>query len=142
MIKKFIEIYFKYKEKILYLFFGGWTTVINYIVFFAFYMGVGLAAWVSTTIAWVAAVLFAYVTNKIWVFESKGKDKATLSYELKTFFGARIISYGIQAGLSFVFIDWLGFDAFWQSFVVLTISNIIVVIFNYFASKYIIFKSK
>jgi putative flippase GtrA len=128
------------KEKLLYLIFGGLTTLINYIVFYAVFWGVGLAAWLSSVCAWVVAVAFAYVTNKLIVFGSKKTDRQTLARELSSFVTARLMSLGVSAGLIFVFIDWLGFDTAVQSFAVITATQVFTVVFNYFASKYFIFR--
>ena len=61
----------KYKEQILYLFFGGCTTVVNIVVFALCSDILHMELLVSNFMAWVLAVFFAYITNKIWVFESK-----------------------------------------------------------------------
>ena len=132
--------YYAHKEKILYLFFGGLTTLIFYIVHFTFSVGFGFAAWLSSSFAWIVAVAFAYVTNKLLVFESKKTDKETVSRELKSFIVARLISLGISTGIAFVFVDWLGYNTLLQEFIIMSAANIIVIIFNYFASKYFIFK--
>lgn len=151
MIAKLIQIYRKHKEKILYLVFGGFTTVIYYIVFyvcnlnyvsfrdFHTHFGFGLSAWLSNIIAWVFAVVFAFITNKIIVFESKTKEKKAVTREVTGFAVARLISLGISTAITFVFIDWLGFNTFLQTFAVLAFVNVIVIVFNYFASKYFIF---
>jgi len=101
---------------------------------------IGFSAWLSGVFAWVAAVAFAYITNKIWVFESKKTDKKTVTRELISFIVARLISLGMSTVILFIFIDWFGYDTTIQEFIVLTAANIVVIIFNYFASKYFIFK--
>ena len=82
------------------------------------------------------SVLFAYITNKLWVFESRSFNKQVLSHEIPTFFGARLLSGLIDLGIMFVFVDIMFFPAM----VVKIISNVFVVIFNYIASKLVIFK--
>ena len=90
------------RETILYIVFGVATTVVNYIVFHLLYnvlwhQNHSLAA---NAAAFVAAVVFAFVVNKLFVFESRSWDAATLKREIPSFLGARIGSFGIEeAGL-------------------------------------------
>ena len=90
------------RETILYIIFGVVTTVVNYIVFYLLYN----VLWsqnhslIANAAAFVAAVIFAFVVNKLFVFESKGWDAATLKREIPSFLAARIGSFGIEeAGL-------------------------------------------
>ena len=77
--KKIKELVIKYKELITYVVFGGLTTVVNLIVFKLAGMALGDERYlISNTIAWIAAVIFAFITNKLWVFESKSFKKAIL----------------------------------------------------------------
>lgn len=90
----------------------------------------------STIIAWVLAVFFAFVTNKLWVFDSKYFSAEVLKHELPTFFGARIATGLLDVGIMFLAVDVLH----WNSTVWKLISNVLVIIINYIASKLIIFK--
>ena len=74
MIQRLIGLYMNYKEVIHYLIFGGLTTLVNFIVYFTV-KWVGIEEWISNAMAWVIAVAFAYITNKIFVFESKTTEK-------------------------------------------------------------------
>ena len=76
MIDKFKNIFLKYKSGILYLFFGGLSTLLNIVVFFCLNTLLKMNYQVSNVIAWIVVVIFAYTTNKIWVFESKTKNKS------------------------------------------------------------------
>ena len=71
LFNKGIELYKKYKEVINYLIFGGLTTVVSMVSYFIFTRVFGIDEVVSSAISWFCAVTFAYITNKIWVFESK-----------------------------------------------------------------------
>ena len=71
MIKKIWNLYLKYKEAILYLIFGGLTTLLNIVTYAVCSHLFHIDTLISNAIAWVAGVAFAYVTNKIFVFESK-----------------------------------------------------------------------
>ena len=140
----------KYKEPILYVLFGGFTTVVNFLVFYLMNRAAGEEFYlVNNIIAWLAAVIFAYITNKLWVFESKSLAVKTVFKELAEFFSARIFSLGVEEGGLWLFVDKLGFDSFSFSvfgfevtgkLIAKLVLAVIVVILNYFFSKFIIFK--
>lgn len=142
-------------EIVSYLTFGVLTTVVNFIT----YMGVGLLSgenyeekvlfsigsfslhWVlvMNAIAWLVSVLFSFVTNKLFVFESTSWKPAVALKELITFFGARIISFLIFEELVFaLLINIFGIKDLISKLIV----AIFVVIFNYVTSKLIIFRKK
>lgn len=126
----------KYKSILMYLFFGICTTVINIVTYWIFYIYLDFPNILSTIFSWIISVLFAYITNKLWVFESRSFDKKVLVREITTFFGARFISGILDLAVMFLFVDVFLFPAMIIKF----ISNIFVVIFNYMASKVVIFK--
>ena len=139
------------KEAILYLFFGGLTTLVNLIAFIlvGFLLGENLYL-VSNLIAWVVAVIFAFVVNKIFVFNSKDTERGTLVREISEFLAARIFSFAVEEiGLLLLVIsplgalsfDLLGFTVTGQ-LIAKIILAIVVIIMNYFFSKFIIFKKK
>ena len=146
-MKKLIK---KYKEIILYIFFGVLTTIVNFVIYFIMNALLGEDMYlVSNVIAWIGAVAFAYVTNKIWVFESKSRESKTLLREIGEFVSARLLCLGIEEAGLYIFVDLLKFSTFSFSFLRLTITGdviakiimqIIVVILNYIFSKFIIFK--
>lgn len=147
-MQKIKDVVTKYKEIILYIVFGGLTTVVNYIIYFtcteAFHIGWSPA----TVIAWVGAVLFAYVTNRIWVFESRAKGFTAVLVEFIKFIGARLVSLGMEWVTLKLLLDILHMDAFfWHDlpageFIAKTIAQIIVIIANYIFSKWIVFRKK
>ena len=149
MIKK---LFIKYKELITYVFFGGLTTVVNLIVFKLFGMLLGDERYlISNAIAWVVAVIFAFITNKLWVFESKSLSGKVLLKEIPSFFAARVLSFIIEEAGLFMLIDLIGFSEYSLKIMSIEVSGemisklilaIVVVIFNYFCSKLIIFKKK
>ena len=129
--------YNKYKEGLLYLFFGGCTTLINiisFIIFRQFKLGVD----VSNIIAWLIAVIFAFITNKLFVFDSKNTDRKTVMKETISFLIARVISLGIDTGLLHLMIDFMKI----HEVIAKVISNIVVIIVNYIFSKLFIFKKE
>ncbi|MEH7461976.1 GtrA family protein [Bacillus thuringiensis] len=126
------------KEIFNYLLFGGLTTLVNIVMYFVCATLAGMDYKIATTIAWIVSVLFAYITNKKYVFKSQ---QTNLSHAMKEFFyfmGFRVLSYFIDLFSMIALIEWLGIN----DLVSKIIANVIVVVVNYFASKYIIFKKK
>ena len=134
------------RETILYLVFGVLTTLVNFVIFWAMNRSLGEDyALLSETVAFVAAVLFAFFTNKPFVFESKDWSAKTLSREIPAFFGGRILSFLIEAALVLAARDLLhagryellGIDG-------LTLAkapiSVIVVVLNYIFSKLFVFR--
>lgn len=131
-----IELFKKYKEVLMYLIFGGLTTLVNIVSYLVLTKLFGIEYMISNVIAWFLSVVFAYITNKIFVFESKTlKIKAVLK-EVCSFFGARLFSLGIDMVIMYIAIDMLGIN----DFISKISANVVVVIVNYFLSKYWIFK--
>ena len=137
-MEKIKELFIKNKEVILYVFFGGCTTVVNYIVHFACELGLGLHYDIATIISWIVAVFFAYITNKLWVFESKSTDVKTLVKEILSFFGARVVTLIMELIVMTVGVEVLGIN----SIFVKLFGQVLVIIANYFFSKLFIFKKK
>ena len=129
--------YNKYKEGLLYLFFGGCTTLIN-IISFVIFRQFKLSVDVSNVIAWLIAVIFAFITNKLFVFDSKNTDRKTVMKETISFLIARVISLGIDTGLLHLMIDFMKI----HEVIAKVISNIVVIIVNYIFSKLFIFKKE
>lgn len=144
------KIFEKYRELIIYVIIGLLTTTVNYVIHFSLRF-VNVNYYISLSVAWVCAVLFAYLANRVFVFESKARGKAQIK-EFTLFIGARLFSYGIEMLISFIFIDCAGADNFvWQpdfiegtiplgELLVKTGSQIIIVLSNYIFSKFVIFK--
>lgn len=120
------------KELVLYVIFGTLTFFVNVIVYFFFEEVLGVNYIISNILAWFFSVLFAYITNRIWVFESKSPD---ILKEMSLFFGGRIFSGAVDTGLMYLFIDILLIGDFISKITV----QVIVVILNYIFSKLIVF---
>jgi len=134
-IEKLIK---KYKDLLLYIFFGGCITVVNVASYYVSYILFTIPNVPSTIIAWIFAVIFAYITNKLWVFNSKSFHATTLKHEIPTFLGARILTGILDVVIMYITVDVLQMNAtIWK-----LISNVLVVILNYIASKLVIFKKK
>ena len=126
------------KETILYLVFGILTTAINIAVCGLLSDILKWDIYLSSTIAWILSVIFAFVTNKIFVFNSKSTDKKVLLKETVFFLIARLISLGFDMLVVWLMADLWGINVW----IVKIISNIIVIIMNYIFSKLFIFNNK
>lgn len=135
-MSKIKELFIKYKEVISYLFFGGCTFLVSIIMFYLFNKTLGLNEHVANVISWVLAVSFAYVTNKLYVFESKVRDKTGLLKEISSFVSARLLTLVVEEIILFVGINLMHID----SMVVKVAGQVIVIVSNYFLSKLFIFK--
>ena len=132
-IRTFIN---KHYDILAYLFFGVMTTAVNYIVYLPCYNLLQISAAVSNVIAWAAAVAFAYLTNKPFVFHSHDWTAKTVIPELTKFVGSRILSGALETALIFVTVDCL----LWNGNIMKLVTSVLVVILNYVASKLLVFK--
>ena len=135
---KILELCKKYKSVILYLVFGVLTTIVNIVAYFLLDFNRLFNTVINTSIAWVVAVIFAYVTNKKWVFESKVEGFKDNFKEMMSFFGCRIATGLMDVGIMFVFVDILRYD----DMIIKIASNVLVVILNYVGSKLLVFRNK
>ncbi|MCQ2511865.1 MAG: GtrA family protein [Lachnospiraceae bacterium] len=128
----------KYKEIITYVFFGFVTTVVNYGVFALCGHVFHFDVVISNAIAWILAVIVAFITNKLWVFESKKRDAKTLGREFAEFVIGRLITLALESVLLWIFVDKIGVN----DLIMKIITSVIVMAVNYIFSKFIIFKKK
>lgn len=128
----------KHYDVLAYLFFGVLTTVVNYVIYLPCYNLLQLSAAVSNAIAWVAAVAFAYVTNKPFVFRSHDWSAKTVVPELTKFVGSRVASGALETAIIFVTVDLM----LWNGNVMKLVTSVLVVIFNYVASKLLVFNKR
>lgn len=136
-MKKMLELAKKYEDILSYLFFGVLTTVVNYVVYLPCYNVLGLSSAVSNVIAWVAAVAFAYLTNKPFVFKSHDWSMKTVLPELTKFLACRVGSGVLETVMLLVCVDWLG----WDGNVLKIVTSVLVVVLNYIGSKLLVFKN-
>ncbi|KRL06014.1 GtrA family protein [Liquorilactobacillus oeni] len=135
LANKIKKLYQKYKAVIAYLFWGVVTTVIN-IGIFMVWVKLGLNYQVGNVIAWFFAVLVAYISNKIWVFSTPFRNMHSFFTEMGSFFFFRIMTLVID-----IIITWIGITLLqWDTFIVKVLDNVVVVLANYFFSKWYIFK--
>jgi len=164
-MSKLKALYQKHRELILYVVFGALTTAVDFIVHGAVYfllrsgLGEDNATLAANVVAWIAAVAFAYVTNKLFVFEQKSWAAHAVRRELPSFVGARLFSLAVAEALLLLFIksswkggilDWLEpllhmpreqLATWYNIGVKLPIQGLVLVL-NYFFSKFIVFRKK
>ena len=138
MMKKLLDLVKAHWDIVTYLFFGVLTTLVNYAVYLPLYNGAGLSATVSNVIAWVAAVAFAFVTNKPFVFGSHDWRIKTLLPELAKFVGCRVASGAMESVIIFLTVDLFG----WNGNVWKLLTSGLVVVLNYIGSKLLVFRKK
>ena len=119
----FEPFYKKNKEVLLYLFFGGLTFIVSIATYAVFNVSMGINELIANVMSWVLAVLFAFATNRVWVFQAPTHT---------------IAEFLIEEIILLVFITWLGFN----SMVVKVIAQVIVIVLNYVISKFFVFSDK
>lgn len=131
----------RFRELFLYLLFGGLTTLVNFTAYSLTVDHCGIT--LSNAIAWAAAVLFAFFTNKAYVFRSKASALGAVLRELAAFVGGRAVSGVLEIFLPGILVQLglnqtaFGITGFWAKAAV----SVFVVVLNYFVSKFIVFKS-
>ena len=147
MIQKACKLYHKYKEAVDYLFWGGMTTVVSwgsYSLFVLLLQNADSVVFWANVLSWICAVLFAFVTNKLWVFNSKSWCASVLFPELTKFLSSRVATgiFEMIAVPALVAIGLnqtiFGIDGMVSKVVV----SVVVVILNYILSKLFVFKNK
>lgn len=133
------------RETVSYVIVGVLTTAVDYIVFAIVNealkrsgMDVTQSSSVATVVSWIAAVLFAYVTNKIYVFKSRERGFLPVLREMTSFFAARLISGGVVLFLMFILVDKCSMN----EYIAKVLTSVFNLVFNYVASKLFIFKKK
>ena len=138
MLKRMKKLLQQHKELILYIVFGALTTAVNYVVYLPLYNLLHLSAAVSNGIAWAAAVLFAYISNKLFVFQSRGWSLETILPELGKFTLCRVGSGVVETLIIYITVDCMDMNGNLMKL----LTSILVVILNYIASKLFVFKRK
>lgn len=128
----------KHWDVLIYLFFGVLTTLVNYAVYAPLYNWLDLPASVCNVPAWTVSVVFAYLTNKPFVFHSHDWSKKVVLPELGKFAACRLLSGVLETGLLFITVECLR----WEGNIMKLIASVIVVIVNYIGSKLLVFRKK
>lgn len=130
------RIYRDHRMAILYIFFGGITTMVNWVAYYMLYELTGVSNVISNVIAWVVAVAVAFVTNKLWVFESRSLRADVVWPELMKFVSCRIGTGLLEIVLMFITVDLAGLAAMPMKVLV----SVVVLILNYVSSRWLIFR--
>ncbi len=125
----------RFKDVIPYLFFGVCTTMTNIVVYWLCSHVLHLGTMPSTVTAWIISVLFAYITNRKWVFRSTAESFSEILRELSEFFLCRLATGFVDWGCMYIFAEKMGLN----DVMIKTLANVLVIILNYIASKLIIF---
>ncbi|MCR4744706.1 MAG: GtrA family protein [Lachnospiraceae bacterium] len=134
----FEPFYKKYKEGLMYLFFGGLAFFLNIFLFALFTDIMKINDLLANAISWVICVLFQYITNRTWVFDGHVEGSAALIKQISSFFGGRIFTLVVEEIIILVFITWLGFNRI----AVKLVAQVVVIVLNYVISKLFVFKKK
>lgn len=126
------------RSVILYIVFGALTTAVNIIVYWLMTRLFGCSVTFSTVMAWILSVLFAYVTNRTWVFESRVSGMKDLIREIVSFFLSRLSTGLLDMGIMFVFVEKLAMP----DMAIKITSNVIVIILNYVLSRFLVFRKR
>ena len=163
--KNWKTLYKDHKELANYIIFGVGTTVVSYIAYYFFrwifpnaesvpealkwvFNLSGVFGKESNTalpvfLSWICAVTFAYITNRIWVFESKASGFLKIAFEVLSFFAARVITLLLDMLIMFLLVDLPHINNAWYELLVgKTVSSIVVLILNYVFSKLFVFRKK
>lgn len=138
MSEKIKTLFIRYREMIVYLVFGVLTTLVNILVYWPLHNWLSWPAVSANAVAWVVAVLFAFLTNKPFVFRSKDWHPRVLFPELLKFVGCRLASFGFEEVFLAITVDWLS----WHGLVMKILAGIAVVIINYVGSKLLVFRKE
>lgn len=136
IMKKIRDIITQHYDLLAYLFFGGLTTVVNYVIYLPCYNILEISATLSNMIAWVFAVAFAFLTNKPFVFHSHDWSWKTVFPELTKFVGCRVGSGLVESGILLLTVDVLAWNGNWMKL----ITSVLVIILNYVGSKLLVFR--
>ena len=125
ILRIFNPFYKKYKEMLLYLFFGGLSFIVSIATYACFNVGMG-------------TVMFAFLTNRGWVFQSPTDSVQAFIKQMFVFYSGRVITLVVEEAILLVFITWLGFN----SMLIKVIAQVIVIVLNYVISKLVVFKER
>lgn len=131
-------LYLRYKEIVTYVFFGCCTTAVNYMVYFVSYYALHIPNVPSDALAWIISVAFAFVTNKLFVFESKSRQIKLVLFELLSFVGCRAATGLTDVGLMYLLVD----VSKGHPVVMKVAVSVITAILNYIFSKLFIFSKR
>ena len=137
MLKRIKNLLHKYREIISYTFFGCGATLINIVSFYLFHQILHIDLIAGNVLAWILAFLFAFFTNKIWVFESREWRGKKVVTEMRDFLIARLATLVLDTFFMWLLVEAIRVNSLFAKIVV----NIIVIVANYAASKLWVFRA-
>ena len=138
LMRPFGPLYRRYKEILLYVFFGALTTLVSFATFYLFADVFGIHELIANVISWIFAVTFAYITNRIWVFADKAYSRRGIMREAASFYGGRLATLGFEELILLIFVTVLGFN----DMIVKIAASVGVLVLNYIISKLIVFRKE
>lgn len=133
----FEPFYIKHKEPLLYLFFGGLTFTLSVAIYTIANVMFGINELIANVISWIIAVMFAFLTNRTWVFGGGTECEKPFTSQMIYFFSGRIITLVIEEVILLIFITWMGLP----SVAVKVFAQIVVIVLNYVISKLWVFRN-
>lgn len=128
----------KNKEVIRYLFFGGLAFLVSVGTFWLLNVVLGIGELIANVFSWIITVTFAFITNKLWVFEAETVGCKNFLKQMVSFFAGRIVTLVIEEGVLFVFITLMGMP----SLLIKIAAQVVVIVLNYVISKLLVFRKK
>lgn len=138
ILRIFNPFYKKYKELLLYLFFGGLSFIVSIATYALFNVGMNINELIANVLSWIITVMFAFLTNRVWVFQSTTNGVAEFVKQMLVFYSGRVITLVVEEVILLVFITWLGFN----SMLIKVIAQVIVILLDYVISKLVVFRKK
>lgn len=128
--------YRKHKEVLLYLLFGALAMVVSIGSYWLCSEPLSMGVLVANIISWIAAVSFAYVTNRVWVFQQKTHGFGQLLAQMFRFFSGRVATLVVEELILWVFIEQLHFG----NMAVKIVAQVVIIVLNYIISKFLVFR--
>ena len=138
MIEKIKALCIRYREVLLYLIFGGLTTVVSLVSFWICVYPLKINVLIANVISWICAVTFAYFTNARWVFDAQPRSRGEAFRQFVSFYAGRLATLGVEEAILFVFVTLLHGN----EMLVKLIAQVVVVVLNYVISKWFVFRKK
>lgn len=137
-LRWFQPYYKRYREMWLYAFFGTGTFLLNFFVYSLYTEVIGLGILIANAFAWFFATLFAFVTNRTWVFVSHARGLKAFFLQLGSFYMGRLLTLVVEEGMLYVLIELQGLP----NMIVKLFSQCVVIVLNYVISKWIVFRRR
>ena len=132
-----LALYRRHREGIHYLFFGVVTTVVNFVIYYAL-LACGMHYIAAQILAWIGAVAAAYVTNRLWVFESRASGARAILAEITAFVASRLFSGAVETALLWLLVDVITLSENIAKFPV----AVLTVVLNYVTGKLLVFRKR